>query len=450
MSVQTRRQEAVTEQLLGRYRQEVASSHGFKTISNAVRKSGIQAVAIDPDRVAAMTHTYSLDIETSAVTHQKQSGRCWMFAALNVLRHHVEQDLKLKSFEFSQNYTMFWDKFEKSNAFLENILETAAEPYDSRVVAFLLESPVGDGGQWDMFVALVEKYGLVPKDAMPETFQSSQSRAMNMLITVKLREDAVKLRRLVAEKASDSAVQAAKETMLGEIYRILVANLGAPPKSFDFEYKDKDGNFHAERNLNPKSFLEKYVKINLDDYVSLINAPTDDKPMNRTYTVRFLASVKDGRPVVYLNLPIDELRRVALAQLEDKEPVWFGCDTGKMLRRDLGIWDRGLFDYETVYDTDFGMTKEERLLFHETAMNHAMVFTGVDVVDGVPKRWRVENSWGPDNADKGFYTMNDSWFDEHMFEIAAPKGLLPAELQAALELAPIVLPAWDPMGSLAR
>ncbi len=449
MSVQTRRQEAVTEQLLGRYRQEVASSHGFKTISNAVRKSGIQAVAIDPDRVAAMTHTYSLDIETSAVTHQKQSGRCWMFAALNVLRHHVEQDLKLKSFEFSQNYTMFWDKFEKSNAFLENILETAAEPYDSRVVAFLLESPVGDGGQWDMFVALVEKYGLVPKDAMPETFQSSQSRAMNMLITVKLREDAVKLRRLVAEKASDSAVQAAKETMLGEIYRILVANLGAPPKSFDFEYKDKDGNFHAERNLNPKSFLEKYVKINLDDYVSLINAPTDDKPMNRTYTVRFLASVKDGRPVVYLNLPIDELRRVALAQLEDKEPVWFGCDVGKMLDRDGGIMDTELYDYAGTLGVDFAMSKGERLDYGESRMTHAMVFTGVNLVDGKPNRWKVENSWGTEPGKDGYFVMSDPWFDDHMYQVVVHKKYLTAAQKDALQQAPIVLQPWDPMGSLA-
>ncbi len=449
MSVQTRRQEAVTEQLLGRYRQEVASSHGFKTISNAVRKSGIQAVAIDPDRVAAMTHTYSLDIETSAVTHQKQSGRCWMFAALNVLRHHVEQDLKLKSFEFSQNYTMFWDKFEKSNAFLENILETAAEPYDSRVVAFLLESPVGDGGQWDMFVALVEKYGLVPKDAMPETFQSSQSRAMNMLITVKLREDAVKLRRLVAEKASDSAVQAAKETMLGEIYRILVANLGAPPKSFDFEYKDKDGNFHAERNLNPKSFLEKYVKINLDDYVSLINAPTDDKPMNRTYTVRFLASVKDGRPVVYLNLPIDELRRVALAQLEDKEPVWFGCDVGKMLDRDGGIMDTELYDYAGTLGVDFAMSKGERLDYGESRMTHAMVFTGVNLVDGKPNRWKVENSWGTEPGKDGYFVMSDAWFDDHMYQVVVHKKYLSEAQRETLKLEPIVLQPWDPMGSLA-
>jgi len=449
VSVQTKRPEAVTDQLLDRYRQEVASSQGFKTISNAVRKSGIQAVAIDPDRVAAMTHTYSLDIETSAVTHQKQSGRCWMFAALNVLRHHVEQDLKVKSFEFSQNYTMFWDKMEKSNAFLENILETADEPYDSRVVAFLLDSPVGDGGQWDMFVALIEKYGLVPKEAMPETFQSSQSRAMNMLITVKLREDAVRLRQLVAKKASDSDLRSAKESMLGEIYRILVANLGEPPKSFDFEYKDKDGGFHAERQLSPKSFFQKYVKINLDDYVSLINAPTADKPMNRTYTVRFLASVKDGRPVLYLNLPIDELRRVALAQLADKEPVWFGCDVGKMLDRDGGIMDSQLYDYAGTLGVDFTMAKGDRLDYGESRMTHAMVFTGVNLVDGKPNRWKVENSWGTEPGKDGYFVMSDRWFDDHMYQVVVHKKYLSAAQQTALKQDPIVLQPWDPMGSLA-
>ncbi len=449
MSVQTDRKAAVTDQLLGRYRHDLASSPGFKTVSNAVRKSGIQAVAIDPDRVAAMTHTYSLDLETSAVTHQKQSGRCWMFAALNVLRHHVEADLKLKSFEFSQNYTMFWDKVEKANAFLENILETADEPYDSRVVAFLLDSPVGDGGQWDMFVALVEKYGLVPKDAMPETFQSSQSRAMNMLITLKLREDAVRLRRLVAEGAAQGAVQSAKEKMLAEIYRILVANLGEPPERFDFEYKDKDGGFHAERGLTPRTFVERYVKLNLDDYVSLINAPTDDKPMNRTYTVRFLASVKEGRPVVYLNLPIDELRRVALAQLEDQEPVWFGCDVGKMLDRDGGIMDSRLFDYEGTLGVPFTMTKGERLDYGESRMTHAMVFTGVNLVDGRPNRWKVENSWGTEPGKDGYFVMSDAWFDDHMYQVVVHKKYLSEAQRETLKLEPIVLQPWDPMGSLA-
>jgi bleomycin hydrolase len=372
-----------------------------------------------------------------------------MFAGLNVLKLEVAKRCNLKGFDLSQNYQMFWDKLEKSNYFLENILQTLDEDLGGRVVAWLLTAPLNDGGQWDMFVNLVDKYGVVPKDIMPETFHSKQSRGMNSIVTAKLREDAQRLRDEYSKGASREALRGEKQEMMQDIYTMLCHFLGEPPETFDFEYRDKDNAFHRDGGLSPKEFYRKYVGRDLTEYVSVINAPTADKPYGRTYTVQFLGNVAEGRPVRYLNVDSETLRQACLKQLEDGEVVWFGCDVGKMLDRDQGIMDMRLYDYAAALGVSFEFSKAERLDYGESLMTHAMVFTGVNVVDGRPNRWKVENSWGTEPGKDGWFVMSDDWFDEYMYQAVVHRKHLSSDLMEALRGEPVVLPPWDPMGSLA-
>ncbi len=435
---------------ISEFRRRFESHPTARLSQNAVTQTGLDPVALDRNVVTTTDHTFSHLLDEWKVTNQKKSGRCWMFAGLNLFRVGAMEAMNLKEFEFSQNFTLFWDKFERANYFLEAILETADDPIDDRRVAFLLDRPLDDGGQWNMFVEIVEKYGLVPKSAMPESQSSSSTGRMNSMVRSKLREAALSLRELRAEGASAEALQVEKESTLETIYRILAVHLGTPPERFDWQWNDKDREFHRDGEMTPVEFAGRYVTVPMDQYVCLVHDPRPSSPFGRTFTVEFLGNVVGGRPVIYLNVEIDLLKKVAMEALLDGEPVWFGCDVGKMMQRDLGLWDAALYDYGRVYDTTFDLTKAQRLEAHETQMTHAMLFTGVDVADGNPRRWRVENSWGEENGRKGFYVMNDSWFDEYMFEIAARKSRLPEELQEALEQEPIVLPPWDPMGSLAR
>ena len=417
---------------------------------DAVVNNGLLKTAKNRAAVSADVHEYSIHFEQGDITSQKSSGRCWMFAALNTFRFKMIHELNLKTFELSQAYPFFYDKLEKSNYLLESILETLDEPTDGRLISYLLQAPVGDGGQWDMFCNLVEKYGLVPKSAYPESTISSASREMNIYLTELLRGDACILRKMNKAGASTEELYAKKNEMLEEIYRMLCICLGQPPKTFDFEYTDKDGNYHRENGLTPKTFYDKYVGIKLSDYISLINAPTEDKPYGFSYSVSFLGNVKEGRIVRYLNLPVEELKKAAIAQLKDGEPVWFGCDVGKRSERESGLMDLNIYNLEQLLGTRFGMTKAERLDYGQSQMTHAMVFQGVNLDEnGRPNRWRVENSWGEDPGKKGYYLMTDEWFDEYLYQIVVNKKYLTKEQLEAYEAEPKMLAPWDPMGSLA-
>ncbi len=418
---------------------------------NAVTENGLTKSAKRREAAQRDVHTFSVSLNQGDITNQKQSGRCWMFAALNTMRFEVIRKYKLsRDFELSQAYLFFYDKLEKSNYFLENVLETLDEPASGRLVSFLLQAPVGDGGQWDMLCNLVRKYGVAPKTAYPESVASSGSREMDAYLTEKLREDACILRKHYAAGADLADLRGEKEGMLEEIYRLLCICLGKPPKRFDFEYRDTDNVFHRDAGLTPQSFYAKYVGLVLDDYVSLINAPTADKPFGCSYTVRFLGNVKEGKPVRYLNLEIGELKKAAIAQLKDGEPVWFGCDVGKRSERSDGILDLDVYGLEDLLDTRFTMTKAERLDYGQSLMTHAMVFQGVNLDDdGRPNRWRVENSWGKDPGKGGYYVMTDRWFDEYMYQVVVNKKYLTDEQLSAYNADPIELEPWDPMGSLA-
>jgi bleomycin hydrolase len=440
---------ALSAEQIASYQQNFRTNPAYRMAQNAVTHTSVDDIALNRDIVIAMDHSFSTTLDDWSVTHQKRSGRCWMFAGLNLFRPGAMAKMNLKSFEFSQNYLLFWDKLEKANYFLEAILGTADRPADERTVHWLLGNLLSDGGQWNMFINLLRKYGVVPKSAMPETESSSNTGTMNAILKSKLREGARTLRAAVAKGVSPEDARATKHEILNVIYRILAIHLGTPPATFDWQWTDKDLLFHRDGSLTPQQFAAKYITLPFDEYVCLVHDPREASPYGRTFTVEYLGNVWEGGITRYLNVEIDVLKDIAMRTVLNGEPVWFGCDVGKMLRRDTGIWDADLFDYETVYDTSFTLTKAERLVYRQTQMTHAMLFTGVDVVNGRPRRWRVENSWGEDNGQKGFYLMNDSWFDQYLFEIAARQSALPPALRAALDEPPIVLPAWDPMGSLA-
>ncbi|MDU5336273.1 C1 family peptidase [Enterococcus sp.] len=418
-------------------------------LQRGVVKNGIRASAENVQTHVENTPVFSIDLATGKVANQKQSGRCWMFAALNIFRHKMLTSFQLKDFELSQNYTFFWDKYEKANYFYENILNTAEQPTTSREVAFLLQVPQQDGGQWDMIVSLFQKYGVVPKSVMPESSNSSNSRDLNNYLNKLLRKHAVLLRQMVAEEATEEEIQANREAMLQEVYNLLAISLGTPPTEFDFEYRDEEKNYHLDRNLTPQSFYEKYVGVDLDEYVSIINAPTEDKPFMKSYTVDMLGNVVGGKQVKYLNLEMDEFKELAVKQLEQGESVWFGCDVGQSSTRDSGIMALDAYDVEDLFDVDLTMTKAERLDYGESLMTHAMVLTGVDLIDGQAKKWKVENSWGEKVGEKGFFVMSDEWMDEYTYQIVVRKEFLSEEQLAAFEAEPTVLAPWDPMGALA-
>ena len=415
---------------------------------NAVVNSGLLKPARNPAAVQQDTHVFSVNLQQGDVTSQKQSGRCWMFAALNVLRSRLIRERNLKNFEFSQSYLFFWDKLEKSNYFLESILETMDEPVEGRLMSFLLQAPVNDGGQWDMLCGLVKKYGLVPQSAYPETVLSSASRELNSVLTEKLREYACILRKKHASGEAAEDLRSAKSAMMAEVYRILCICLGKPPKTFDFEYRDKDSNFHRDCGLTPLSFYEKYVGVDLEEYVSLINAPTKDKPYGKTYTVKYLGNVVEGH-IKYLNLPMEQLKELVVKQMQAGELVWFGSDCGKFGDRDSRFWDDQSFDSLPATGLDVAMTKEEMLDCCDSAMNHAMCFTGVNIgEDGKPNRWKIENSWGSEGLNEGYYMASDSWFDLLVYQAVVHKKYL-GDKAAILDTDPIVLDPWDPIGSLA-
>jgi bleomycin hydrolase len=426
---------------------EFASDKRARLAQNAVTTTPLTKIALDRAVVNTFDTSFSNQLDHWPITNQKSSGRCWLFAGLNFLKAHLIDDLNLEGLEFSQNYLHFWDKLEKANWFFCSMVELAGRDLDDRTVKQLLNDPIGDGGLWDLFVSLVAKYGVVPKYAMPETDSSSNTRWMNQTLETLLRRGALRLRAAVA--AGEDA-EALREELVGEVYRVLSIHLGTPPERFIWQFKDKDRNFTRVGEFTPQEFAAKALMVDVEDYICVVNDPRATSPFGKTYTVDHLGNVVGGRPIRYLNLPADVLRRYVTDTIVGGAPVWFGCDCGKQFEREQGLWDAALMDFEGVYDLPLGMTKAERMETGEEAMNHAMVFTGVDVVDGAPRRFRVETSWGDERSDKGFDTMNNSWFDEHVFEVAVLKSALPADLQAAYdELEPVVLPLWDPMGTLA-
>jgi len=437
----------ITKKQIDKMRKEFKGDSSARVAQNAVTSNNLSSVTLRRDLVQEIDFTFSTKLDEWRATNQKSSGRCWLFATLNLFRPGTMKKMNVKEFEFSQAHIHFWDKFERSNHFLEAIIETSGRPVDDRTIHFLLSDPIGDGGQWNMAMNLIRKHGLVPKSAYPESNSSSSTRWMNSILKDILRSSASEIRGILDSGGSENEARTHKDSRMEDIWRVLCIHLGTPPESFDWQWRDKDKEFHRRGEMTPQQFADEFVDVDWEEYVCIVNDPRNE--YYQTYTVDYLQNVAGGPPVVYLNVPSDEMKSITQEILEDGMPVWMGCDVGKQMDRKRGLWDANLFETNELYGVDYGMNKADRLRYGQTMMTHAMLFTGVDVYEGKPRRWRVENSWGDDSGQKGFYTMNDNWYDEHMFEIAAPKKYLTDKMVKGLETVPIVLEAWDPMGSLA-
>lgn len=443
---------SINKEDIANFHKDYRNHPNSSVLENTVTKNGVRNASFNWHSIADNAPHFSIDLKTGDVSDQKQSGRCWMFAALNTMRHDMQQKFNLPdNFELSQAYQFFWDKFEKSNYFYQNVIKTAKKTTDSRKVAWLMNEPQNDGGQWDMLCALISKYGVMPKSAMPESFNSSNSRGIDEVLNNKLRHDAVVLRKMINEDhANEEAIDNQRRKMLNENYRILAYTFGEPASHFDFEYRTKkDNKFHRDANLTPQKFFEKYVGWNLDDYISIIQAPTADKKYHQTYTIDMLGNVVGGREIKHLNLPMDEFKQLAIEQLKNGESVWFGSDVIKYSETKLGIMALNTYDYDKLFDVDLEMTKAEALDYGESMMDHAMVITGVDLVDGKPTKWKVENSWGNKVGHKGYFVMSDAWMDKYCYQIVINKKYLSDDLKRDYAKSPVVLKPWDPMGTLA-
>ena len=436
----------ITPAMIAEFKASYDADKSARILTAAACHNPLKKLALDPMATARLENTFSIEVKTRGITAQKKSGRCWLFASMNVMREIVAEKCNLDKFELSGNWLGFWDKLEKMNFFLESVLDCTELPVADRTLDWVLNG-INDGGQWDMMVSIVKKYGIVPASVMPETEQSCNTQELMRLVNTKLRKDAVELRALAAA-GGDTAAR--KDEMLAELFRALCICFGRPVDRFDFTYTDKNGVYHVDRGLTPKSFYDKYIGLALEDYVSLINAPTSDKPYGRTYTVKYLGNVVEGS-VRHLNLPMEEMKQLVIAQLKAGEPVWFGSDCGKFADRDDGIWDPDCFLYgETLGGLDLNMTKAERLDYRDSAMNHAMVLCGVNLDEnGKPDRWKIENSWGEEPGRKGYFVASDAWFDEFVYQAVVNRRFLNETQQKALDTEPIELAPWDPMGSLA-
>ncbi|KAL8734351.1 MAG: hypothetical protein Q9166_001549 [cf. Caloplaca sp. 2 TL-2023] len=429
---------------------------------SALSSNDAKAVLTQRSATIANTQNFNIkiDFEGAPITNQRSSGRCWLFAATNVFRVAIMKRYNLKEFELSQAYLFYWDKLEKANYFLEQIVDTVDEDLEGRLIQRLLESPVGDGGQWDMVANLVEKYGLVPQTLYPDSFNASSSGVMSSLITTKLREYALELRQLASSHGSNWKMYlgTAKEKMMREIHLILTLMLGPPPnpdKDFTWEYYDKDEKFQS-LTTTPKKFAgelssQASVKANsgtnIHELFSLVNDPRNK--YGQLLSVSRLGNVAGLRPVRYVNVDMTTIKTACISMLRADIPIFFGCDVGKFSDRNSGIMDTDLVDYELGFNTRLGLSKAHRLMTHESAMTHAMVLTGVHVIDEKPVRWRVQNSWGEGSGSKGWFVMSDRWMDEFVYQAVVDPRFVSKDVQEVLKQKPKMLPLWDPMGALA-
>jgi len=417
-------------------------------LRHAMSKVEIPSIVSDSKNRVETQPNFSVEIKTLPVANQKASGRCWIFAGLNVLREIVAKKCNLPNFELSQNFVALYDKLEKSNYLLASIIDLIDQKPDDRVLMHLLVNGVSDGGQWDMFRNLVVKYGVVPQSAFEETFQSSNTRYCNILLNSYIRQFAADAQKL-SHEGKDKEISILKEETLGKIYALLVNSFGVPPTHFDFEYTDKEGGYHIETGYTPNSFFEKYIGSTIDEYVSIINSPTKDKPYMKSYTIDYLGNVIEGNIVKHLNLPMERIKELIVNQLKGGDLVWFGSDVGFYGDRTTGVWDDLSYDYMSAFGFDVKFNKEQMLDYHQSAMNHAMCLTGVNLKGDVPSKWKVENSWGEAIGNKGYFMMSPSWFDTYVYQAVILKKYLSEEELKAYNDKPVVLSPWDPMGTLA-
>ena len=433
----------ISEKMLEQIKQSYQNTPSDKAIRNAISTNDIRKLTVNLDNQKAIDTNFSVKVESKGITDQQSSGRCWLFTGLNVMRSKAIAKYNLPKFEFSQNYSFFWDQLEKSNLFLQAIIDTGDKPLDDKTVEWLLKHPLSDGGTFTGVADIVSKYGLVPKEAMPETYSSEHTSMMSSLISLKLKEFALELREMKAKGAKASEFESKKEEMLSTVYRMLVLNLGVPPTKFDFVRKDEKGNVVATEHHTPMSFLEKYGDANLlNNYVMVMNDPS--REYYKCYEIQYDRHKYDGHNWKYVNIPIEDLKEMAIASLKDSTMLYYSCDITQLDSK-RGIMDMNIYDYGSLFNTTFGMDKKERIQTFSSGSAHAMTLMAVDLDEnGKPKKWMVENSWG-DGANNGHLILTDKWFDEYTFRLVVEKKYVTDKVMKALNQKPIQLPAWDPM-----
>ncbi len=432
----------ITEEMMQEIRLGNTNSQAEKAARNALALNPITELATDADNLAMIDTHFSHRVKTKGVTDQHQSGRCWMFTGLNVLRAQMIEEQGLDKLVFSHNYLFFYDQLEKSNLFLQAVIDTKHLPMDDRQVEWLFKNPLSDGGQYTGVSNLIMKYGVVPTEVMPENYQSNNTSQFSALLSQKLREYGLKLR---AQK-DRRAPAAMKVEMLKEIYSMLVRAYGVPPTEFEWTRCDKDGNIVETKKYTPKSFYAEYFgDLDLEkDFVMVMNDPS--REYYKVYEIEYDRHVYDGDNWLYLNLPIDEVKALAIASIKDNRAMYFSCDVGKFLLSKKGTLDINNFDYESLMGVEFPMNKEERVRSFASGSSHAMTLIAVDLdEEGNPKKWMVENSWGPEAGWQGNLIMTDEWFEEYMFRVVVNKKYIPAKTLKLLEQKPVMLPSWDPM-----
>jgi bleomycin hydrolase len=412
-----------------------------RAIYNAATGNSLAQLALSREVLDRDNALFSNVLKSQSVTNQKGSGRCWLFAALNVLRPEVMKKYKLESFEFSQNYLAFWDKLEKSNRFLDYMIELADRDPLDREMSLLLKSPVDEGGWWDYATALIEKYGVVPAEAMPEAANSDNSGLLFSLISQKLRADAVTLRKMKKEGKTPAELQVAKQKMLEEVYWMLVLSVGEPPRQFAWRYAEKGGKPTAPETTTPQQFYKEKIGIDLSQYVSLMNHPMH--PYGKNYVFARSRNMSDGKDLRFPNVETADMKQWTIKSICDGQPVWFGCDVGR--DQDHGMMALGLHDYQTLFGVNLTLDKADELLMRGSVSSHAMVFVGVDLVNDKPLKWKVENSWGKEGGKDGYWHLYDSWFDKYVYQIVIRKAYLPEQVLRLLEEEPTTLPMWDPL-----
>ncbi len=426
----------ITAEMLAEISKGYEGDADDRAIRNALAGTSIATLAVNADNAAMIDTHFSDRVKTKGITDQQSSGRCWLFTGLNVLRAKMIDKYDLPGMEFSQNYLFFYDQLEKANLFLQGIIDTKDLPFDDRKVDWLFSNPLSDGGQFTGVSNLIIKYGLVPSDAMPETYQSNNTSNMATLIKLKLREFGLDLRKAASEGMSDKKLQKMKVEQLSEVYRMLALCLGEPVKEFEYE----------GRKYTPKSFYQEFIGEDLENnYVMIMNDPC--REYGKVYEIDYDRHVYDGHNWVYVNLPVERIKEMAVASIKDNTAMYFSCDVAKFLDRKKGVLDIDNFDYESLMGVTFGMDKKERVQTHASGSSHAMTLIAVDVCPetGKPVKWMVENSWGAASGYQGCLIMTDEWFDEYMFRLVVEKKYVPADVLEMMNQTPVMLPAWDPM-----
>lgn len=444
--LQAQQQGGISEDMLREIRKAYKGTAADKALLNAITANDIRVLALNHENAADFDTYFSDKVLSRGITDQKSSGRCWLFTGLNVMRAKMIAKYDLPSLEFSQSYGFFWDQLEKSNLFLQGIIDTADRPMDDRMVEHLFKNPLSDGGQFTGVMDIVMKYGVVPKGVMPETFSSENTAQMANFIKLKLREFGLQLRDQAAKGAKAKQLEQSKTEMLGTIYRMLVLTLGEPVTEFQWVMRDADGKPRGEmKTYTPQSFFKEFINEDyVNDYIMVMNDPS--RPYWKVYEIDYDRHAYDGHNWLYVNLPMDEIKPMAIASIKDSTMMYFSCDVGKFLNQKRGLLDLRNYDYDSLFGTTFGMDKKQRIQTFASGSTHAMTLMAVDLdANGKPKKWMVENSWGQVGY-KGHLIMTDQWFDEYMFRLAVNKKYVPAKVLELLEKEkPVRLPAWDPM-----